>query len=73
MRIAKSTRRRGSGSTVTLKRLSRKARALLVSPAPTTERGKRRAARREADQLAAVAASLEAAALHVNAEGDSVS
>lgn len=71
MRIAKSTRRRGSGSTVTLKRLSRKARALLVSPAPTTERGKRRAARREAARTAA--APLEAAALHVNAEGDSVS
>ncbi len=48
MRMSESTPRRGSGSPVTLKRLSRKARTLLVNPTPTTERGKRRAARREA-------------------------
>lgn len=48
MRMTESTPRRGSGSPNTLKRLSRKARTLLVNPTPTTERGKRRAARREA-------------------------
>ncbi len=72
MRMPESTPRRGSGSPVTLKRLSRKARNLEGSPTPTTERGKRRAARREAALEAASAAAL-AAHLEADVEGANVS
>ncbi len=53
MKMTDATARRGTGSTVTL---TRKTSGVSHNPAPTTERGKRRAARRGADAVLDAAA-----------------
>ncbi len=52
MKMTDASARRGTGSTVTL---TRKTSNVPHDPAPTTERGKRRAARRGADRILAMA------------------
>jgi hypothetical protein len=60
MRITDKTARRGTGSTITL---TRKGGTGPHNPAPTTERGKRRAARRGAAAVLDAALALNNAAM----------